>query len=242
MKRMIPLILLLLLTNMHLSLSAKLSFKNPDEMLAYVQRFLPENPVILEAGGRFGEDTLRMKSVWPLAIMHVFEPLPSSFNTLVEALQYIADVHCYPYALTSHSGVTDFYINEDNCGASSINAPVSWNEGEFEKAPIQVPCITLNEWAQRNQISHIDFMWLDMEGHELYALEHGTDILKTVKAIYTEVSFEPIRLNSGLYINLRKLLAKHGFLEVWRSTYQQEKYGDALFVKKGSIPIKRITQ
>ena len=213
-------------------LSAAISFKNPDEMLAYVKKYLPANPVILEAGGRFGEDTLRMKSLWPNATMHVFEPLPSSFQTMLETVKELPDVHCYPYALSSYSGTTDFYLNPGNNGACSINAPVSWNEEEFEKIPIKIPCTTLNEWLSEHAISHIDFMWLDMEGHELYALQHGTDLLKTVKAIYTEVSFIPVRVNSGLYTDLNALLIAHGFSEVWRSTYKEEKYGDALFIKK----------
>jgi FkbM family methyltransferase len=213
-------------------LFSQLSFKNPDEMLAYVKQYLPENPVILEAGGRFGEDTVRMKSLWPNATMHVFEPLPSSFKTMLDAVSHLSNVHCYPYALTSYCGSTDFYINTGNLGACSINAPVSWNEEEFEKTPIKVPCTTLNKWMRGQAISHIDFMWLDMEGHELHALRHGIDVLKTAKAIYTEVSFMPVRLNSGLYTNLKALLIAHGFSEVWRSTYKEEKYGDALFIKK----------
>ena len=151
---------------------------------------------------------------------------------MLEAINDLPDVHGYPYALSTYSGTTNFYLNPGNIGACSINAPVSWNEKEFEKTPIKIPCTTLNEWMLEHEITHVDFMWLDMEGHELYALQHGTDLLKTVKAIYTEVSFVPVRINSGAYTDLNALLIAHGFSEVWRSTYKEEKYGDALFIKK----------
>ena len=208
-----------------------ISFKNTDEMLAYVKSLLPKNPIILEAGAHFGEDTIRMKAVWPNAVMHIFEPLPSSFEIMIQATKHLTDVMCYPYALTITTGMTHFYIDVLNHGASSINYPVEWNQHEFNKTPIEVPCITLHEWAQLNQIKKIDFMWLDMEGHELYALQNGLELLRTVKVIYTEISFVPVRENSCSYYDLKKFLLSHGFREIWKSG-DSGRYADALFVKK----------
>lgn len=207
-------------------------FRNNDEILRYVKSYLPESPVILEAGGNLGEDTVRMKRVWPQATMHVFEPLPSSFAILIAETAHLADVFCYPYALTSYSGTTHFYIDIPNHAASSIGYPVAWNQAEFDKTPIEVPCITLSDWAQEYTIPPIDFMWLDMEGHELYALQHASDLLNNVKAIFTEIALVPIREDAGLYPDLKKLLEQHGFIEIWKSCKDTERFGNALFIKK----------
>lgn len=201
-----------------------------NDMLSYVRSFLPLDPVILEAGGNFGEDTIRMKTVWPNATMHVFEPFPSSFEKMIKNVQNLSLVSCYPYALTNFVGKTNFYSGNPNNAASSIGYPVEWNEFEFDKTPIQVPCTTINQWAKLNNISKIDFMWLDMEGHELYALQHASDILKTVKAIFTEISFEPIREGSCLYTDLKFFLKSEGFEEVWKSS-EGGRFGDALFMR-----------
>ena len=206
-----------------------------DEMLQYVKQFLPDAPVLLEAGGHFGEDTIKMKKVWPKAIVHAFEPLPSSFRRMLKEVKGISSIHCYPYALTNHMGTTNFYIDVPNNGASSIDFPVSWNQEEFDKTPIQVPCITLDRWADMYDVDYIDFMWLDMEGHELYALQQAQEILKTVKVIYTEISFIPVRINSGGYGDLRNLLESQGFVEVWKWQCGNG-YGDALFIKKDLLP------
>ncbi len=199
-------------------------------MLLFVRSLLPDAPVILEAGGHFGEDTINMKRVWPNAQMHVFEPLPSSFEKMLKETAHLTKVTCYPYALTSYTGKTCFYIDIPNNGASSIGYPVSWNQSEFDKNPIEVPCITLKEWAETNRVDHIDFMWLDMEGHELYALQCAFPLLDNVSAIYTEISFEPIRQNSCLYMDLKKFLEQHGFCEIWQRAWSKAN-GDALFVK-----------
>lgn len=199
-------------------------------MLSYVKSLLPLNPIILEAGGNCGEDTIRMKSMWPNATMHVFEPLPISFEKMMLSTKHLSLVHCYPYALTTFSGETNFYIDIPNNAASSVGYPVEWNEREFNKTPIKVPCITINQWAKLNNISKIDFMWLDMEGHELSALRHASDILKTVKVIFTEISFVPIREDSCLYKDLKNFLESEGFREIWKSS-DDGTFGDALFVK-----------
>jgi FkbM family methyltransferase len=202
-----------------------------DDMLLFVKSFLPEDPIILEAGGHYGEDTIKMKEVWPQATMYVFEPLPRSFDIMTQSTRHLFFVFSYPYALTKFSGVTDFYVNESNMGACSIGIPVSWNKNEFNEKPVQVQCTTINKWAQINNISRVDFMWLDMEGAELDALENGLDILKTVQAIYTEISFVPIRQGSCLYKDLKCFLEQQGFCEVWKSA-DCGRSGDALFVRQ----------
>ena len=204
-------------------------FSNGEEMLLYIKNYLPENPVILEAGGHHGEDTKRMKALWPKSIQYVFEPLPKSFEKLSTNTKDLANVNRFPYALSDHVGKASFYYNPQNDGASSIGSPVYYNESEFEKVPLEVQCITLDEWAKKNGITHIDFMWLDMEGHELYALENASTILDSVKAIFTEINFVHTRNGACLYTDLKAFLESKGFKEVHKLDYHR--FGDALFMR-----------
>ena len=50
----------------------------------YFLKFLPENPVILEAGAHKGKDTVEMAKLWPAGTIHAFEPVPSLFKKLGE--------------------------------------------------------------------------------------------------------------------------------------------------------------
>jgi len=200
-------------------------------MLNFVKKFLPVNPVILEAGGRYGEDTTRMKHVWPQATIHVFEPYPSSFEKVIENTRSLSRVMAYPYALSNYSGKTHFYVNHINEGMCSIGFPAPNYAHHFEKTPIEVQCITLNQWSKNYHIDHIDFIWFDMEGHELQALQSSLDILYSVKAIYTEVNFVTVREGSCAYLDLRHFLEAQGFIEIWKSRDSGEN-ADALFVRQ----------
>ena len=222
-----------------------LHFENENEILIYIKNnLLPKNPSILEAGGHYGTHTKMMKNVWPQSTMYVFEPLESSFAKLRKATHSLKDVYYYNYALSSYQGTTNFYINPRNTGASSIAAPVPDREKQdslhspFNEVPIKVNCTTIANWAAHHEITNIDFMWLDMEGHELEALTHAENILDTVKVIYTEINFVEIRQGSCLYQDLKHFLEKKGFRELWQRTVftiKDEKIqGDALFVKGDS--------
>ena len=207
-----------------------IKFKNPDAVLFFVKKHLPDNPVILEAGGRYGKDTRRMKRFWPNSVIHVFEPLPSSFEKLRANTENLMGVLLYPYALSSYVGTTDFYVDSVNNGASSINKPVDFNQHEFDKEPIKIGCVTIDFWAKKNNFPTIDFMWLDMESHELYALQNALTVLDSVKAIFTEISFEPIRQGGCLYKDVKKFLEDKGFREIGKEGVSK-RFGNALFMR-----------
>ena len=46
---------------------------------ALLKKILPANPVIIEAGAQFGEDTQWMSQFWPQGKIYAFEPSPESF-------------------------------------------------------------------------------------------------------------------------------------------------------------------
>jgi len=46
----------------------------------YFRAFLPEKPVILEAGAHKGKDTVELAKIWPKGTIHAFEPVPTLFK------------------------------------------------------------------------------------------------------------------------------------------------------------------
>ncbi len=204
---------------------------NPTSMFNYLKKFLPDAPIILEAGANLGEDTKIMKSIWPQAKLHVFEPLPWSFKKMASNVEHLDNVVCYECALSTYSGTADFFVDIPNNGASSLLRPVDFNRHEFDPQPITVKCTTIDTWAHGHNVKHIDFMWLDMEGYELFALQNGLSILDTVRVIYTEVNYQLTREGTSFYHDLRPFLESHGFVEIWKEG-EHGRFGNALFVKQ----------
>lgn len=210
------------------TLTFSLGEKVPFSLL---RKLLPENPIILEAGAQFGEDTQWMSDFWSEGIIHAFEPLPESFNQLQQIASTRNNIKIYNVALSEKNGPAVFYVAG---GASSLLPPTpSFNQDYFHADldnPIIVNCISLDDWAKNNKIDHIDFMWLDMEGNELKALNAGENILATVKVIYTEVNLQNFWQGTVLYQDLKKYLEQKGFTEIWKDIVPHW-HGNALFVK-----------
>ncbi|HJZ24115.1 MAG TPA: FkbM family methyltransferase, partial [Candidatus Babeliales bacterium] len=78
----------------------------------------------------------------------------------------------------------------------------------------------------------IDFMWLDMEGYELFALQKGINILQTTKVLFIEVQEKEIRKGSCLQTNIMKFLEKEGFCPIWQSKINSLYQSNILFVRK----------
>src|SRR5690348_5707256 len=88
--------------------------------LDYVQPFLPENSVILEAGGHYGEDTVILANRWSSATIYTFEPCPAYYKKLLFAVKNLPQIHSFPYGLYSKTGVYSFYVSKKWDGASSL--------------------------------------------------------------------------------------------------------------------------
>ena len=76
---------------------------------------------------------------------------------------------------------------------------------------VTVPALTLDTWAEQNQCSRIDFLWLDMQGGELAAIQAAPHLLVTVQAIHLEVTTAELYENNPLYPEVRAWLEAQGF-------------------------------
>ena len=87
-----------------------------------LQPILPENPVIVEAGSHFGEDTLWLARYWPRGLVHAFEPVPELFALTERHTSWIRNVRRYPFA---QMGIDDHARNgERGVGIAAEEAAV----------------------------------------------------------------------------------------------------------------------
>jgi len=213
-----------------------------NETLSVIKQCLPENPIIVEAGAFNGRDTQNMAQTWPQSIIHTFEPVPQLFAIVQKNTNRYDNIYCYSYALSNKNGSALFHVSEKPTKpgipsqAGSLRVPkerLNYSSIHFPYS-ITVPTITLDTWAQECQINHIDFLWLDVQGHELTVLRAGQHILQTVSVILTEVGFFENYAGQPSYTDLKNWLESHGFNLIGRdfTTMQQWFFGNLLFIRK----------
>jgi len=206
--------------------------------LDLIAQYLPYNPVIFEAGGHYGIDTMKLSRKWFHSTIISFEPNPHAFEKLVKVSQQRLNIIPYELAVADFNGPGVFYVchgtNGDDPifeGASSLLPASEFMQKHYQGPILNVNCVILDDWCKDNNISKIDFMWLDLEGMELQVLKASPNILKTVSVIYTETNFMEFRVGMTQYSDLKKFLEDNGFelLEHW---YQEGLQGNAIFFRK----------
>lgn len=167
-----------------------------EECVKRIVSLLPSNPLIVEAGAFNGSDTRCFVKQWPESTIHAFEPVPSIFEQLVENTRLFPNVTCHQLALSNSNGTALLHIAEKHSKpgipsqASSLLVPNPETTSPRIHFPtsIQVPTITLDSWAEQNQITHLDLLWLDLQGLELAVSQAALHTLKKTHVIVLEAA------------------------------------------------------
>lgn len=183
------------------------------------RRYLPNNPVILEAGALNGLDTVRLASEWPQGVVHAFEPVPSAYEDVVRRTCHLDRVRRYNVALSHSSGKSPMHVSSDVMGGPRTDSSSLLRPADHLRLipdvvfgdTIDVDTLTIDDWASQNGIGKVDFMWLDMQGSELGALKASPRIMATVSVVCMEVSRSEMYAGSGVYGDVCSWMKDLGF-------------------------------
>jgi FkbM family methyltransferase len=207
----------------------------PYEICAH---YLPTNPVIVEAGAYDGSNTRDFCRFWPECQVYAFEPVPSAYKRLLNVAAEFADrIHPQKMALGSRTETSEMHVSVTGPSggeqSSSLLAPAATREEfpfvDFGKETIPVEVTRLDAWAAEMNVNQVDFLWLDLQGMELAALEGCGDLLATVSAIHCEVQNLALYEGSVLYPEVSKRLVGQGFSVVCEAVFRRG--GNVLFAK-----------
>ena len=210
--------------------------------LEIVKDYLPTNPVILEAGAYTGQDSLYMARLWSDATFHLFEPVPELLTQLKKNTHQIQHKQYWPLALSTHTGTTTFHIAEkkEHPGVPTQAGSLLKPKERLHHSPmvyprtISVSTTTLDHWATQNNIDQVDFLWLDVQGHELAILKHAISVLKKARALFVELHFIEAYEEQPLAQEVIDWLSSLGFMMIARDYTEPSKwfFGNGLFIKK----------
>lgn len=182
------------------------------------------NPVCVDVGANIGQSVHKIKNVFPSSTVHCIEPLETQFLLLKNNTSQYDTVFCYNVAFDSQDGVRDFYVNRHQVMLSSLyklnknskdsialNRPERSHSNFLDSDVVSVQCSTLDSWAEKNNISHIDLLKMDTQGSEPEILKGGIEILKSTKVIVSELMFYDLYEKRNSFYDLEKTLLPLGF-------------------------------
>jgi FkbM family methyltransferase len=124
----------------------------------------PQRPrVVLDIGANVGLFTLYMKIADPDAVVHCFEPAPSTLELLQRNVGHLPSVQIHPYALGKTTGEATLHLHQLNTGQHSLQRIERDSQYCGE---VIVHCRAAAEEIDELALNAIDVLKIDTEGCE----------------------------------------------------------------------------
>lgn len=133
------------------------------------------------------------------AKIYAFEPSKFSFPQLVKNTASFQNIQCFNFGLGKQEEAVTLYANYEGSGATTLyNSGISrfnFNKNLSEEIYIY----TLDNFCKNKAIDKIDFLKIDVEGHELFVLEGGARMLAKNKIKFIQFEFGPFHVYSRTF-------------------------------------------
>ena len=182
---------------------------------AVARAVLPHCRVVFDVGANVGDWVAMALAIQPDAQYHCFEPSGPTFRKL-SARALPSNVRRNHFGLGSRAEERKLFVYGEAVGSNSLYLRVGMPDRQREEESVVLK--TLDEYCAENAIGGIDFVKIDVEGHELSVLQGASRMLAS-RAIGV-VQFE----YGGSYIDARVLLK-----DVWELVAASD--GDYSFYK-----------
>jgi FkbM family methyltransferase len=175
----------------------------------------PKPCVFFDIGANFGYYSLKLAQQIGLRFQaHIFEPHPFTHARLLRNIEMNNMTNLRPWALgiAETAGVAGFDVKCGNTGSTSLT-----NE---ECGEGRVETISLDGFCEREKISQIDLMKIDVEGLEAKVLRGGKETLSRLRPpLLIEISPPSLRAKGSSPEEIRDLLTALGYVlwEIHRS-------------------------
>lgn len=149
---------------------------------------LSPGKILFDVGANVGDYSNFLKSTFPDADIYLFEPNPHSFEKIPKSYR-----HAFNIGFSSKKGRSKIYFYKDDAAttsASVIEGVISGRERPYASADIMLD--TIDDFCVANEIDHIDFLKVDVEGYELEVLKGAQKMLPYIKVLQLEFNLHNI--------------------------------------------------
>ncbi len=213
-------------------------------------RFLVDELATLECGGcvfdvgaNIGNWTKNVLGINPDVAIHCFEPSKATFNKLKEK-QWPSNVVLNNVGIGEVEGTMDLCIVDEGSGLNSLY-PRKGVEQALSNKKESVQITTIDDYCAKNEISRIDLIKVDVEGHELSVFKGMSQMLE--RGLVKKIQFEygGCNLDARVYLgDIWEFLEQYGFnfykihpnqirfVEKYRQSLETFRYSNYICIKE----------
>ena len=164
----------------------------------------------------------------------MIEPSPS-LNESLKNLQIASfNVEFEAVAIGSNPAKLELFFDEEGSGFASLYQRDIRHVGVEMNHSVEVPVLTLDDLALKHNLSAIDFLKLDLEGHELEALKGAKSLFQQNKIRAIAFEFGGCNIDSRTFFKdfYQLLVYEYGFtmyrLAPGRKLISMQSYNESL--------------
>lgn len=174
-------------------------------------------PVVFDVGANAGSWSEGFCAAKPSVRLFLFEPLPACRDQIAtKKLPSTASV--VPAAVGEHAGKASIHFSRPTDGSASLHPREDSFFEDRTYAQLEVNVITIDGFMKEQQLEFVDFLKMDIEGHELFALHGAEAALSEHRIGALQFEFGSGNVNSRTFFRqFWNLLTAAGF-RFWRVT------------------------
>lgn len=159
-------------------------------------RITRPNPVMLEVGAFSGDLAFEFLRNYPAGRVIVYEADATNFASLRKSVNEDSRITLHYAALAGRNGTIHFNTYMDRAANSLFDRNC---DDELLRRRYVVPCTTLAAALEVNRLADLDFLLLNCEGGELFALDELAGPLADVRDTISQVCVSFHCLHSRMY-------------------------------------------
>lgn len=163
--------------------------KNLDHVFEWMKILkLRKNCIILDIGANIGINSICYKKIFKASKIYSFEPIKKTFNALrknVNKNNLSKSIKTFNFGLSDKKQKASLSIPTKEQGERykySLNSGLYSIHGKG-KEKIRVNLQTLDQFVNKQKIKKVDFIKIDVEGHEFEILQGALNTIKKFKPI-----------------------------------------------------------
>jgi|ERR1035438_1127394 FkbM family methyltransferase len=172
-------------------------------------------PVILDVGANVGSWAEGFLAAKPAAKVFMFEPLPGCRDQIANK-QSLRNAQIVPAAVGEQAGKARIYVSESTDESASLypRKEVFFKGRTYSE--LEVDVVAIDDVIKNEQLEFVDFLKMDIEGHELFALHGAKDALREHRIGALLFEFGSGNINSRTFFReFWDILTSSGF-RIWR--------------------------
>ena len=166
---------------------------------------------LLDVGANVGEWTMLVSKLEPECVVHAFEPVPSTYEKLLQNVAALANVVPNGYGLSSEEAVIPMMVSGNPSDSTAFKIAGLRYHDEHYRNTVECRVRRACDYIAENHLDRVDFVKIDVEGMDLRVIRGFGEQLDCVRALQFEYGVFNIS-SHDLLADFWEYLSSRGFV------------------------------